>query len=116
VEKIDDRIPRGLNQAALLRLSNSDWLAHRQNVIISGPTGSGKSFLACALAHKACRDGYSALYLRLSRLLEEMALCRADGSYGKRLQKLAGCQLLVLDDRGLSPLKDSVRKMKSKVD
>jgi DNA replication protein DnaC len=110
VEKIDYRIPRGLNQAALLRLTNSDWLAHRQNVIISGPTGSGKSLLACALAHKACRDGYSALYFRLSRLLEEMALCRADGSYGKRLQKLAGCQLLILDDWGLSPLKDMERR------
>lgn len=110
VEKIDYRIPRRLEKALLLRLTNSDWVAKRQNVIITGPTGSGKSFLACALAHKACRDGYSALYCRLSRLFEELALARADGSYGKRLQKIAALKVLILDDWGIAPLRDTERR------
>jgi len=110
VEKIDYRIPRRLEKSLLLRLSNSDWVSKRQNVIITGPTGCGKSFLACALAHKACRDGHAALYCRLPRLLEELALARADGSYGKRLQKIAALKVLVLDDWGLSPLKEPERR------
>jgi DNA replication protein DnaC len=110
VENIDYQLPRGLKKAVVLRLSNSDWVSKNQNVIITGPTGSGKSFLACALAHKACRDGHTALYFRLSRLLEEMALCRADGSYGKRLQQLSRLRLLVLDDWGLNRLKGADRR------
>lgn len=110
VEAIDYQIPRGLKKSALLRLTNSDWVVHRQNVIVTGPTGCGKSFIACALAHKACRNGYSAMYFRLSRLLEEMALCRADGSYGRRLQQIARFNLLVLDDWGLSPLREAERR------
>ncbi len=110
VEKIDYRIPRRLNKSLLLRLTNSDWVTKLQNVIITGPTGSGKSFLACALAHKACRDGYAALYCRMPRLLQEMNLAKADGSYGKRLQKLARLQVLILDDWGLSALQDTERR------
>lgn len=110
VESIDYHLPRGLNKSVVLRLTSSDWVGKHQNVIITGPTGCGKSFLACALAHKACRDGHSALYFRMSRLLEEMALCRADGSYGKRLQQLARAQLLVLDDWGLNRLKSGERR------
>ena len=110
VEKIDYQVPRRLNKALILRLTNSDWVAKHQNVIITGPTGSGKSFLACALAHKACRDGYSALYSRLARLLEELALARADGSYGKRLQHLARLQVLILDDWGMTALKETERR------
>ena len=109
VENIDYHLPRKLNKAAILRLTNSDWAAKHQNIIITGPTGSGKSFLACALAQKACRDGYSAFYTRLSRLLYELALYRADGSYGKMLQKLAKIQVLVIDDWGLVSLQSSER-------
>jgi DNA replication protein DnaC len=110
VEKIDYQIPRRLNKSLVLRLTNSDWVAKLQNVIITGPTGSGKSFLACALAHKACRDGYAAFYCRMPRLLQQMNLARADGSYGKRLQKLARLQVLILDDWGLSALQDTERR------
>ena len=110
VEKIDYRASRKLSKAQVLRLANSDWVANRQNVIITGPTGSGKSFLACALAHKACRDGYSALYTRLARILEELALARADGSYGKRLQQIARVKVLILDDWGMTTLKEAERR------
>ena len=81
-----------------------------QNVIITGPTGSGKSFLAYALAQKACRDGHSALYCRLPRLLQEMALARADGSHGKRLQQFTLFKVIILDDWGLTDLQDILRR------
>jgi DNA replication protein DnaC len=110
VEQIDYRIPRNLNKSLLLSLANSDWVAKRQNIIITGPTGSGKSFLACALAHKACRDGYTALYKRAPMLLYELSLARADGSYGRLLQKLAHLRVLVVDDWGLAPLEDRERR------
>jgi len=110
VEQIDYRIPRSLNKSLLLSLTTSDWIAKRQNVIITGPTGCGKSFLACALAQKACRDGHTALYKRTPRLFEELRLARADGSYGKLLQKLARIQLLVIDDWGISALAEMERR------
>jgi len=110
VEQIDYRIPRNLNKSILLSLTTSDWIAKKQNVIITGPTGCGKSFLACALAQKACRDGHTALYKRAPRLFQELALARADGSYGKLLQKLAGVHLLVIDDWGISTLGDLERR------
>ena len=110
VEQIDYRIPRNLNKSLILSLANSDWVAKRQNVIITGPTGSGKSFLACALAQKACRDGYTALYSRVSMLFYELSLSRADGSYGKLLQKLSKVRVLVVDDWGLAPLEEMERR------
>jgi len=110
VEQIDYRIPRNLNKSLVLSLANSDWVAKRQNIIITGPTGSGKSFLACALAQKACRDGYTALYSRISMLFYELSLSRADGSYGKLLQKLAKVRVLVVDDWGLAPLEEMERR------
>jgi DNA replication protein DnaC len=110
VEQIDYRIPRNLNRSLLLSLANSDWVAKRHNIIITGPTGSGKSFLACALAHKACRDGYTALYKRAPMLFYELSLARAEGSYGKLLQKLALLRVLVIDDWGLAALEDRERR------
>ena len=110
VEQIDYRIPRNLNKSLLLSLANSDWVAKRQNIIITGPTGSGKSFLACALAHKACRDGYTALYKRAPMLFYELSLARADGSYGKLLQRLAHLRVLVIDDWALAALEDRERR------
>ncbi|MCP4722761.1 MAG: ATP-binding protein [Desulfobacteraceae bacterium] len=109
VEQIDYQIPRKLKKAVVLRLTNSDWVAKHQNLIITGPTGIGKSYLACALAQKACRDGYTAFYTRLSRVLYELSICRADGSYGAKLQKLAKIQILILDDWGLTDLKSQER-------
>lgn len=110
VEQIDYQLPRNLSKSVLLSLATSEWVAKQHNVIITGPTGSGKTFLACALAQKACRDGYSALYTRVPRLFYELGLARADGSYGKLLQRLAKVKVLVVDDWGLSSLEDTERR------
>lgn len=110
IEDIDYRHPRGLDRATLLALANCQWIRTHHNCLITGPTGVGKSYLACALAHKACREGYSALYLRASRLFEELAIAKGDGRYRKLLARYARIDLLVLDDWGLSPLTDEQRK------
>jgi DNA replication protein DnaC len=110
VEDVDLRHPRGLDRALLLSLSSCQWIRHHQNCLITGPTGVGKTYLACALAHKACREGASARYTRLHRLLEELAVARADGSYVRRLTALSRLELLVLDDWGLAPLTDPGRR------
>jgi len=103
-EDVDFRHPRGLDRAQFLALCSCLWIRSRDNLLITGPTGVGKTFLACALAQKACREGYSVQYARTNRLLGELALARADGSYAKRLSALARADLLVLDDWGLAPL------------
>ena len=87
-----------------------DWVRAHHNVIICGPTGVGKTYLACALANQACRQGVSALYVRLPRLLPALAIARADGSYVKTLAQLARTELLVIDDWGLAPLSDEGRR------
>ena len=104
VEDVDYRTPRGLDRALFQRLAGGQWIAEHQNLLITGPCGVGKSWLACALAHKACRDNRSTLYVRLPRLLEDLALARADGRYPRLLKSLARVELLVLDDWGLAPL------------
>jgi DNA replication protein DnaC len=109
-EDIDFRRPRGLDKGLVLRLVSGSWIKNNEVVLISGATGTGKSYLACALGHSACRHGFSVRYSRFSRLLGELALARADGSYPKLLDKLARTQLLILDDFGLSPLADSERR------
>lgn len=110
VEDIDFRRPRGLDRSLVLRLASCAWIRAQEVVLISGATGTGKSYLACALGHSACRHGLSTRYYRFSRLLGELALARADGSYPKLLERLARTQLLVLDDFGLAPLTDSERR------
>jgi DNA replication protein DnaC len=109
-EEIDFRTPRGLVKDVIVSLMQNRWLKEKQNVIITGPTGSGKTFIACALANSACRSGYSAYYIRLPRLLQEMHIARGDGSYGKQLSKLARYNLLVIDDWGLAKLGDKERR------
>ena len=94
----------------MLSLNSSEWLQAHRNVLICGPTGVGKSFLACALAHKACRDGYTALYWRVPRLFHELVIAKGDGRYSKMLKTLAKKDLLVLDDWGLAPLSDEQRR------
>lgn len=109
-EEIDFRTPRGLSKEVIVSLMQNNWIKEKQNVIITGPTGSGKTFIACALANSACRIGYSAFYIRLPRLLQEMNIARGDGSYGKQLSKLARYSLLVIDDWGLAKLADKERR------
>jgi DNA replication protein DnaC len=110
IEDIDYRTPRGLDKALLTQLATATWLREHLNVLITGPTGIGKSWLACALAHKACREGFSAHYLRLPRFLRELAVARGDGSYHKLLASLAKTDLLVLDDLGSGQLTDEHRR------
>lgn len=110
MEDIDYHTQRGLDRALLLSLSACEWVRAHQNVIITGPTGVGKSFIACALAHKACLMGYSALYTRMPRLLEDLALSRGDGRYLKLLKQLARVDVLVIDDWGLVQLTASQQR------
>lgn len=104
VEDIDWRARRGLDKGQILRLASCEWIADHLNVLITGKAGVGKTFLACALAHKACREGYTALYLRLPKLLRDLQIARGDGRYDGLLHSYARTDLLVLDDWGLAPL------------
>ncbi len=110
VEDIDFRRTRGMDKALILSLAACTWIAKGVNVLICGPTGVGKSYLACALAHKACLEGYTALHLRLPRLFEELRLAKADGRYGKLMLGYAKTDLLVLDDWGLTSMTDPQRR------
>lgn len=110
IEDIDYRHPRGLDKALIRRLSSCKWLTEHQSIIVTGPTGVGKTYLSCALADKACRDGFSVLYRRLPRLLQELLVARADGSYTKLLARFAKTDLLVLDDWGITPLAEQERR------
>jgi len=110
VEDIDFRSPRGLDKSVVLRLAGCDWIRQHQVVLITGATGTGKSYLACALAQAACRHGLSTRYYRLSRLLDELTLAKADGSYPKFLDRLLRTHLLALDDYGMAPLNDVQRR------
>jgi DNA replication protein DnaC len=103
-EDIDYSIPRGLDKSAMLSLISGEYLHKKQNILITGPTGTGKSFIAQALANMAVRDGHTARYYRLPRLMDEMKLARLDGTYVKGLNKIAKYNLLILDDFGINPL------------
>jgi len=104
LEDVDWRTPRGLDKSVVLALGSCQWIAQHQNCLITGPTGVGKSWLACALGHKACREGYSVLYLRLTRLWRELAVARGDGRYLKLLAGLSRMDLIILDDLGTEAL------------
>ncbi|MEE9147553.1 MAG: IS21-like element helper ATPase IstB [Candidatus Tectomicrobia bacterium] len=110
IEDIDYRHPRGLDKALMTKLATCQWVHERLNVLITGPTGTGKTWLACALGHKACRQGLSALYLRLPRFLQELSIAKGDGRYGRLMKALAKTDLLILDDWGLATLSDESRR------
>lgn len=104
VENVDFRQTRGLDKSLFMSLASNQWVAEHLNLLITGPTGAGKSYLACALSHKACRDGHLVQYHRLPQLLEELALSHHDGRYRKLMKAMLKADLLVLDDFGLSSL------------
>ena len=110
LEDIDYDASRGLKRQALLELSNPEWVAAPRNVLISGPTGVGKTFIACALGNAAARSGYTVLYVRAPRLFETLQQSRGDGSHLKALTRLAKVQLLIIDDLLLTPLSDWERR------
>jgi DNA replication protein DnaC len=103
IEDLDWRAPRGMDRSGVAALSQAGWVAAHQNLVITGPTGVGKSYLACALANAALRAGHSALYVRVPRLIDDLAVGRADGRYGRLLGTLGRVSLLVLDDFLLTP-------------
>jgi len=109
-EDIDFRHPRDLDKSLMLQLSTSQWVRSHNNIFIIGPTGVGKTYIACALAHKACLEGYSSLYFRLPRLLQELAIAKGDGRYEKLLTSFAKTDLLLLDDWGLVTLNAEQRR------
>jgi DNA replication protein DnaC len=110
VEDIDYKTPRGIDQSVMMSLISCDWVRRHHNIIITGPTGAGKTFLACALTNKACREGFRALYVRSPKFSYQMALAKGDGSYGKTINKLSKAHVLVIDDLGLAPMTDAERR------
>ena len=110
VEDIDLHAARGLDRALFQKLAAGDWIDRKQNLLVIGPTGVGKSWIACALGHKACRDNRSVVYHRVPRLLEALALARGDGRHGRLMKTLGRVQLLILDDWGLAPLTGEQRR------
>jgi len=110
LEDVNFKHPRGLDRQQVLSLGNCGWIQTRHNLVITGPTGIGKSYLACAFVERACRRGFSATYLRLPRLLQQLAVARGDGSYERVLARLARLELLAIDDWLLAPLRDGERR------
>ena len=108
-EDVDYRAARGLDRALFQKLAEGSWIDVHENLILCGPTGVGKSWLASALGHKACRDNRSVLYQRIPKLFADLALARGDGRYARILRALGGVQLLILDDWGLQPLDAAAR-------
>jgi DNA replication protein DnaC len=110
VEDIEYTARRELDKAVIRQLSTCRWIAEHQNVVITGATGTGKTYIACALAQQACRKGHRSIYRRASRLSDELVLARADGTYARALARLARVDVLIIDDWGHAPLKDQERR------
>ena len=110
MEQIDYVEKRNLDKTIMLRLSSCDWIAKKQNVLINGSTGLGKSYLSSALGHQACQQGYKVFYRNSIKLFDEMKVAKADGSYNKEIKKIENQDLLIIDDFGLKPF-DSVQRL-----
>jgi DNA replication protein DnaC len=110
IEDIDYQHPRGLDRKLIRALATSEWVRQHQHILLLGPTGIGKTWLACALAQKACRDGFTILHKRAAELFRELAVAHVDGSFGRLLAKLSRIDILVLDDFAMAPLKDGERR------
>ena len=110
VEDIEYTARRELDKAVIRQLTTCRWIGEHQNVVITGATGTGKTYIACALAQQACRKGHRAIYRRASRLSDELTLARADGTYARALARLARVDVLIIDDWGHAPLKDQERR------
>jgi DNA replication protein DnaC len=104
VQDIDWRASRSLDRSLVTALAGGDWIRHAQNLLITGATGCGKTWLACALAHQAARIGFSVLYVRAGRLFDELQVAHGDGSFARRMSQLAKLDLLVIDDFAISPM------------
>jgi len=109
IEDIDYRQKRGLDKSVIRSLAECAWIKERLNILLTGPCGAGKSFIACALGHKACLEGYRVLYVRAPRLFENLALAKGDGRYATLMNSIAKQDLFIIDDWGLSVLNDRER-------
>jgi DNA replication protein DnaC len=110
MEDIDYESARGLSKTVMQNLSFCQWVRESQNILLMGPTGTGKSFIASALGHKACLEGFTVRYVRCSRLFQELKVARGDGRYLKLVKQLSKAQVLILDDWGISPMDDGYRR------
>lgn len=110
LEDIDYQAPRGLVKSKIVGLQNTEWLNNHQNILITGPTGAGKSYLACAFGQWCCRNGLSVFYSRWPRLLGDILASKGQGNYLKHLDRLTKVNLLIIDDFGLTALNDAERK------
>jgi len=109
MEQIDYSAKRELDKTMMLRLSGGDWIRKKQNLIITGATGLGKSYLASALGHQACQQGYKVFYRNCGKLFDELKIAKADGSYIREISKIEKQDLLIMDDFGLKPLDNNQR-------
>ena|ERR1700752_3979191 len=110
IEDLDDRHPRGLDKALITRLATCQWVREHHHVLITGPTGMGNTWLGCALGHQVCREGFTALSLRLPRFLQALPIAKGDGRDAKLMATLARIDVLMLDDWGLAPFRDEHRR------